>query len=94
MDNFSEADANQGTASAVPVSGQTSDKTSVSTLIAGMGLRLGHGKEKGSVETATVDKLSSASGQTGVVIAKPAVVVEKTNLDQNRGEKDGLRAGN
>jgi len=77
MDNFSEADENQGTASSMPATGQASNKTSVSTLNAGIGLRQGQGTEKGSVETGAVAKMPFAGGQTEGLAAEPASVVAK-----------------
>ena len=77
MDNFSEADENQGTASSMPASGQASDKTSVSTLATGILSRQVWGTEKGSVEAGVVAKMPFAGGQTEVLAAEPASVVAK-----------------
>jgi len=74
LDDFSEANEDQGTASAVLATGQASNKTFVSTLNAGIGLRLAQGNKKGSVETGAVAKMPIAGGQTGVLAAEPTSV--------------------
>jgi hypothetical protein len=77
MDNFTEADANQGTASSIKASEQTSEKPSVSTSATGILSHQVWGTEKGSVETGAVATLSSGGAQTEALAAQSAAETAK-----------------
>ena len=78
IDNFSEADANQGTASSITTaSEQTSAKSSVSTSATGILSSQVWGTEKGSVEIGVGAKLSSGGAQTDALAAQSAAETAK-----------------
>jgi hypothetical protein len=77
MDNISEAEANQGTASLIPASKQTSVKPSVSTSATGILSRQVRGTEIGSFEAGANSKLSSDGAQTDALIAQQAAGTAK-----------------
>jgi hypothetical protein len=87
MEGYSETEANQGTASAVPASGQAPETTSVSTLAAGMGLHLVQTLEKGSVEAGAIAKLSMAGARTQAMVAKPVAGTAKPASARNEETK-------
>jgi hypothetical protein len=86
MDNLSEADANQGTASSMPASEQTSEKPSAATLATGSLSRQVRGTEKGSVETGAGTKLSSGGAQTKALVAQPAAETAKQATTKTEGK--------
>ena len=77
MDDFSEADANQGTASLIPASKQTSEKPSVSPSATGNLSRQVRGTEIASFEAGANAKLSSDGAQTDALVAQQAAGTAK-----------------
>jgi len=88
-----EADADQGTSSAEPAAGQTTDNNSASTLATGIRLRQGQGTEKENVETGAETMLSATDALTQTLLAEPASGTTKPASTRVEEKKSAAEPG-